>query len=468
MRRTKIVSTIGPASNSPEMLEKLALAGVNVFRLNFSHGSHESHLKVIQSIRALEKKLEKKFPIILDTKGPDIRTADVKEKIILQKGDTLTFTIEDVSYEETGKNKVSYKEFVNDVAVGDPVVLDSGLIEAKVVKKTKTDVVCEMLNEGTIGSRRHINLPGKNVSLPSITEQDWKDIEFGVEHGLEFCAMSFVRTASDIEELRSFLKKKNSPMKIIPKIECLLAVQNLSEIMAVSDGAMVARGDLGVEVPFAEVPKIQYHIIEEARENQIPVIVATEMLDSMITTPMPTRAEVADVANAVWQRTDATMLSGETASGEFPVRSVEAMADIAVTTEEDCLVEKPIRNLIACDDRTALAKMASKLTEEKDDIAAVLVVSSSGKTAQSVSIFRPKFPLFAFSNDETVVRQMQLLWGVVPYQIEFFPRQPEETVKEAQKVLLEKHPEYKGKKVALVSGVLVDHHFSLTIQLRVL
>ena len=257
-------------------------------------------------------------------------------------------------------------------------------------------------------------------------------------------------------------------MKIIPKIECLLAVKNLSEIMAVSDGAMVARGDLGVEIPFAEVPRVQYKIIEEARENQIPVIVATEMLDSMIQTPMPTRAEVADVSNSVWQRTDATMLSGETASGAFPVRSVEAMNDIALLTEKDCLAEKPIRDLVARDDRTALAKITSKLTEEKDDIAAVLIISESGKTAQSVSIFRPRFPLFAFSNNETVVRQMQLLWGVTPYQIDFFPNHPEKTVKEARKTLLKKYPEFKGKKVALVSGVLVDHHFSLTIQLRVL
>ncbi len=467
MRRTKIVSTLGPASHTLDVIEKLAHDGVNVFRLNFSHGCHKEHGHRIEQIRRLEEKTGKKYPIILDTKGPDIRTEDVDEKIIVQKGDTFTWTVNPENvFKKTGKNKVSHLGFVNDVEIGDIVVVDSGAFTMKVLSKTKTDVICQVNGDGKIGSRRHLNLPGKKISQPTITEKDWEDIEFGVKHNIDFCALSFASSAADIEELRVYLKKKKSGMKIIPKIENVIAVQNLEEIIAAADGVMVARGDLGVEIPFENVPRVQYDCIQIAARHRKMTIVATEMLDSMIDTPTPTRAEVADVANAVFQRSDATMLSGETANGDFPQESVIAMAKIAEESERHMLKTKSLRKLPINTVRETIAHTVAQMPGELLDVAGIVVLTHSGQTAICVAEFRPEVPIFAFTNSEQTCRQLGLLWGTEAAEIKFYDKHPERSVQSALKKLREAHPEFIGKSVIVNSGVLVEGEFCLTVQIR--
>ena len=440
-QRTKIVATIGPSTNSPEIMKKIIKSGVDVFRLNFSHGTYESYDKMIDNIKKIRKELKVPLPIILDTKGPEIRTADTDKKLTLKKGDEITFTISDDG--NPAKNRVSYDGLVDDTEVGEIIMIDSGLMSAEVIKKTNTDVICKMITGGIIGSRRHLNLPGKDVSLPSITEKDWTDLEFGLKHDLDFCAMSFVRRASDITELKNWLEKNGSKMKIIAKIENKLAVDNLEEIIAEADGVMVARGDLGVELPYYKVPQIQAKIIYLAAKYQKSVIVATEMLDSMITTPYPTRAEVSDVSTAVFQRADATMLSGETAGGKYPAKSVEVMAEILREAGENVLEKKHFRDLPVNNDYEAMAKTVAEFTYNKSDIEAVLVITKSGKTAESVASFRPRMKICAFTDSEQVARQMNLLWGVEPCKIDFDNKNPEQTVRNAIKKLSEKHPNLK-------------------------
>jgi pyruvate kinase len=467
MRRTKIVCTLGPSSHTIEAIERLAHAGANVFRLNFSHGDLEEHGHRIEQIRRIEEKSGKKYPIILDTKGPDIRTEDVEQKIEVKKGDTFTWTTASQNvYAKTGKNQVSHPGFVNDVEVGDIVVVDSGAFTMKVLEKTKTDVICHVNGDGIIGSRRHLNLPGKKISLPTITEKDWKDIEFGVKHNLDFCALSFSSSAADIYELRAYLDKKKSKMKIIPKIENVIAVQNLEEIIAAADGVMVARGDLGVEIPFENVPKVQHDCINLAAKHRKMTIVATEMLDSMIDTPMPTRAEVADVANAAFQRSDATMLSGETANGDFPQESVLAMSKILAESEKNMFELKSLRDLSVNTTQEAMSHMVAQMADDVLDIGGIIILTASGQTAISVAEFRPKAPIFAFTNHESTCRQLQLLWGTESHHISFSAKDPENSVQSALKKLRVEHPELLGKRFIVNSSVLVDGEFCLTAQIR--
>ncbi len=463
-QRTKIVATIGPATNSPKMMEAILQAGVDVFRLNFSHGDYDSYEKMITDIKKVREKMGIPLPIILDTKGPEIRTADLKTPLEVKPGDEIVFTISDEKI--AGKNRVSYDGLVKDTEIGEKIMIDSGLMSAEVVWKTETDVICKMITGGTIGSRRHINLPGKDISLPSITDKDWADLKFGLKHDLDFCAMSFVRRASDIQELRKFLRENNSQMKIIAKIENKLAVDNLEEIIAEADGVMVARGDLGVELPYYKVPEIQARIIRLSAKYQKPVIVATEMLDSMIETPYPTRAEVADVSTAVFQRTDATMLSGETAGGKYPAKSVEVMAQILREAGENVLKKKNFRDLEVESDHQAMAKAVAEFTYNNSDIEAVVVITKSGRTAESVASYRPRLKIFAFSDNEQVVRQMNLLWGVHPDFTEFNEQNPEQTVRRAIDKLLEKNPNLKNKKIILLSSTLVKDRFVINLQLR--
>ncbi len=463
-RRTKIVATIGPACDSPKMLKKLLQEGVDVFRLNFSHGNYEYYDKVIKDIQKIREELNLPIPIILDTKGPEIRTADIDKKIIVKPGDEIIFTISDEK--NPAKNRVSYDGLVKDTEIGEKIMLDSGLMSCEVVRKTETDVVCRMITGGEIGSRRHINLPGKDISLPSITEKDWADLEFGLKYNLDFCAMSFVRRASDIQELKDWLRKNNSKMRIIAKIENKLAVENLEEIIAESDGVMVARGDLGVELPYYKVPQVQSQIISLAAKYQKPVIVATEMLDSMITTPYPTRAEVSDVSTAVFQRADATMLSGETASGKYPAKSVQVMEEILQEAGKNILAKKKFRDIEVSTSREAMAKTVAEFTYNKSDIEAVIVITKSGKTAESVANFRPRLKIFAFTDDRQVARQMNLIWGVQPDLVKFHSDNPEKTVHLAIEKLLKKFPKIKNKKIVLLSSTLVEKEFVINLQIR--
>ncbi|MBT3349607.1 pyruvate kinase [bacterium] len=465
MRQTKIVATLGPVSDSLENLEKLVDAGANVFRLNFSHGTHESHGRVIDRIRKISKKLGREFPIILDTKGPEIRTADLKKPIVWKKNSKIILTVEHAPYEKSGKIQINYDAFVSDVLVGDKIIVDNGSMELEVLEKKESDVICKVLSGGTLGSRRHLNLPGKNVSLDSITKKDWVDIEFGVKKKVDFIALSFVRSAVDVESVKNFLKKKKSQIDVMAKIETAEAVRNLEEIISASHEVMVARGDLGVEIPFFKVPQTQRDIVRLCAKYQKSVIVATHMLESMIDHPIPTRAEISDVAAAAFQRADATMLSGETAIGKFPFKSVRAMGEIAHETEKNFMQSREIRDLQAFSDRGGLSKIVAQLPEELADIAAILVVSGSGSTARLVSSFRPRVPIFSFTNCVHSQRKMQLLWGVDAMHIRF-SNQPEKTVDAARKALLKKYPDFVGEKIVLISGFLVGKGFCPTVQIR--
>lgn len=468
MKHTKIVSTLGPSSHTIAVIEKLAHAGANVFRLNFSHGDFEEHGHRIEQIRKLEKKMGKRFPIVLDTKGPDIRTEAIEGKITVKKGDTFTWTVSDSSgWAKNQKNRVSHDGFAKDVKVGDTVVVDSGALTMTVTKKTKTDVVCKVNEPGTFGGRKHINLPGKKLSMPTITPKDWADIDFGIKNDLDFCALSFCSSAADVHELRDYLKKKKSGMQIIPKIENVVALENLEEIIEAADGVMVARGDLGVEIPFAHVPQAQYEIIQFAAKHRKTVIVATEMLDSMIEKPTPTRAEVADVSNAVFQRTDATMLSGETAQGDYPKKAVAAMADIATETEAHVIPQKPLRRgLPITNAHGAMAKTVAQMAADLDDIVGIVAITASGRTAINVAAHRPRVPIYAFTNSVQTCRQLQLAWGVEPDEIKFYSKTPEKTVRSALNQLLKKYPKWKGRRVIVHSGVLIGKEFCLTTQVR--
>lgn len=465
MRRTKIVATLGPASNSYEMIDALSQAGVDIFRLNFSHGTHESQGELIKKIKRLNQKSPKSHAILLDTKGPEIRSGDIKSPINVKPGDRLIFSPNPGDYEVTGKIGVNYDEFVVDVEVCEKVLLDSGVIGLTVLEKTDTDVICEVLDEGVITSRRHINIPGKDVSLESITDKDWSDIKFGVEMGVDIIALSFVRKSDEIHELKNFLKEQNAKIEVMAKIESFEATKHLGSICEAADGIMVARGDLGAEVPFQQVPKLQREIVQTASKYGKPVIVATHMLESMIENPVPTRAEVSDVSTAVWQRADATMLSGETANGEYPIKSVEAMSNVAQTTESEFLETRPLKDLVTLTDRGVFAKTGCQMAQSQKEIAAIVVITRSGETARRVARFRPRVPIFAFTNEPGTRRRLGLNWGTEGFRIEFSST-PQTTIMRAREAFVKKYPEWKGKKYVLISDFLVKEEFVPTLQIR--
>ena len=333
MRQTKIICTIGPATDSIDMLEKLANAGMNVARLNMSHGHHESHAKIIQSIHQLNKKLNHPIAILLDTQGPEIRTGDMVNDLHLEEGDTISIVARGAEDVESSSIHINYDDLINDVDVGDTITVDNGLINLEVLNKQERVLQVKVIDGGLLKSKRHVNLPGIRVNLPAITDKDRRDIAFGMEQGVDFIALSFVRQADDIHELRELLGDKAEQIKVIAKLEDQEAITNMVDIIAVADGIMVARGDLGVEVPLEVLPRIQRRIIRTCAQMGTRVIVATHMLESMIENPIPTRAEVTDVANAVYEEADAIMLSGETTVGKYPVKCVEILDRIARSTE---------------------------------------------------------------------------------------------------------------------------------------
>ncbi len=417
MRRTKIVCTIGPASESKEKLSQLMDAGMNVARLNFSHGDFEEHGGRVKRIRELSKEKGKAVAILLDTKGPEIRTGMLKndEKVTLEKGQEFILTTEDIEGDNT-KTSVTYNALPSDMEAGNIILIDDGLIGLKVKETTATEVICEVVNGGKLGSRKGVNLPGVSVNLPAITKKDIADIEFGIKQGVDFIAASFVRKASDVLEIKKILEEHNSDIQIIPKIENQEGVDNLNEILEIADGLMVARGDLGVEIPPENVPAVQKMMIKKCNKAGKPVITATQMLDSMIRNPRPTRAEASDVANAIYDGTDATMLSGETAMGDYPVESVETMARIAVETEKqlryDQLMDREgleVRNTITDSISYATCKSAYEL-----DAAAIITSTQSGYTAKMVSKYRPFTPIIAVTPNEKSFNRLVLSWGVKP------------------------------------------------------
>ncbi len=470
MRFTKIVATIGPVTSSVEKIEQLAKAGVNVCRLNFSHGSYEVHGQTMENIKTVNKK-GYSLAIMLDTKGPEIRTGDVTQAIVIKRGDRVIFTSKATGKEKLTTITVDYPKFAEDVKNARCILIDNGSIEFSVESIEKGGIViAKALEDGKIGSRRHVNLPGADVSLPSFTPKDWADISFGVKHGVDFYATSFVRTGKDIRTLKAFLLKHKSDGEIIAKIETPQAVDNIDAIIDAADGVMVARGDLGAEVPFEDVPKIQEMIVAKCRLNGKPVIVATHMLESMILSPMPTRAEVTDIAFAAMLQTDSTMLSGETTTGLYPFKAVSAMDRVLKVSERiehgdmaSSMLRKTeniANNMPRQEQAVAASVLATKL---KADI--ILVISKHGHTAMAVSNCRPLVPIHAFVETESRQRKLMLVWGITPHTIRFSEK-PEDTLDRALAFLDKNKLVKKGQRVVVVSDIRTGMTPVMTIQIR--
>jgi pyruvate kinase len=433
MRRTKIVATIGPASRSPEMLERLIQAGVNVFRLNFSHGTHEEHFEVIRAARDIAARLHRPVALLQDLSGPKIRTGKVAGNgVELVKGARLAITT-DTSIEGAAELiSTTYEPLPRDVKAGDPILLDDGNLELRVVGVSGGRVLCEVVDGGTLRSHKGMNLPGVALSTPALTEKDRRDLQFGVQHQVDYVAMSFVRRAEDVLEAKALIRSMGEAIPVIAKIEKPEAVDNLESILAATDGVMVARGDLGVELGTEDVPIVQKRIIAMANVAGKVVITATQMLESMIENPRPTRAEASDVANAILDGTDAVMLSGESAVGKFPVETVETMARIADYTEEHGMGSiRPRRADARRGDQPqaapagpgtpitrSLTRVAASVAEELG-CKLILAFTESGITARLVAGHRPRMPVVAVTHDDRVYRRLALWWGVVPLKSEF-------------------------------------------------
>lgn len=433
-RKTRIIATIGPSSEKFEQLRDLAVAGVNVFRLNFSHATHAWAGEMMNHIRRLEQELGRPIGVMMDTQGPSIRTGELANPLALAPGEIFTFTVRGEKAEESASVDVNYEKLVDDISVGDIVLVDNGVIRMKVLEKQQNKIRCEILTKGTLGSRRHINLPGVKVSLPSITDKDYEDVKWGVAHGVDYVALSFVRSREDIEQLRGFLRSHKSTIRIVAKIEDQQAVQNLDGILAATDAVMVARGDLGIELPFEELPIIQRKIVKTCIRLGKPVIVATHLLESMHQNPMPTRAEVTDVANAVYEQADALMLSGETSVGCYPVKCVETL-DIISRRVERSGGANFSEHAEFVNDRQRLVASAINLANELK-AGGIVIFTHGGSTAQITSWLRPRLShIYAFTSTETIWRQMCLYWGVRAFRMDLHNEDPEATMLAAMKTL---------------------------------
>ena len=422
MRKTKIVATLGPATNEVDMIKKLIEAGLNAARFNFSHGSYEEHGQRMDNFNKAREEMHAYVPMILDTKGPEIRTGDFADGAInVEAGQKFTITTDDILGDET-KVSVTYKDITKDVNIGSTILIDDGLIELKVNEINGSNIHCTVMNGGEIGSKKGVNVPDVHINLPALTQKDIDDIKFGIKKGVDYIAASFIRSASDVLEIRRVLEENGgSDIKIISKIESRDGVDNIDEILEVSDGVMVARGDLGVEIPFEEVPIIQKMLIKKCREKSKTVITATQMLDSMTKNPRPTRAEVSDVANAIYDRTDAVMLSGESAKGKYPVETIMAMDKIAREVESSFDYIKKfdeagtvrlsnIANAVSHSACTTAHDLGAKL---------IAVVSMSGRAARMVAKYRPACPILACTPNERTLRQMNLIWGAIPMPVTY-------------------------------------------------
>lgn len=414
MKKTKVVCTLGPGCQDKEMLVNMIKSGMNVARLNFSHGSHPEHKQRIDMIKEIREELKLPIAILLDTKGPEIRTRKFdKEEIYLEEGNEFTLTVRDIVGNET-ISSVTYAGLAEDVKPQDRILIDDGLIELKVLEIKGTDILCRVMNSGVVKNNKGINLPGVKINLPAITAKDKEDIIFGIQNDIDFIAASFVRKMSDVLEIKKILEEyKAEDIGIIAKIENQEGVDNVYDIINIADGVMVARGDLGVEIPPEEIPIIQKIIIKECNTQGKPVITATQMLDSMMRNPRPTRAEVTDVANAIFDGTDAVMLSGETAAGKYPLESVQTMVNIAQKAEDALdyaaiLREKGVRKGKSITDAISHATCTSA---HELGAAAILTATSSGYTSMMVSKFRPKAPIIASTTSTKVARKMSLVWG---------------------------------------------------------
>ena len=416
MRKTKIICTLGPSTDKDGVLRELVANGMNVARFNFSHGSHEEHKGRLDNLKAIRAELGKPVAALLDTKGPEIRLKEFKNGVeMLEAGQTFTLTTREV---EGTKEicSITYKDLPQDVHEGGTIMLDDGLIKLRVTNVTDTDITCEVLNSGKIKTKKGVNVPGVHLSMPYLSQRDRDDIIFGVQQGFDFIAASFVRTAQDVYDIRNLLNEYDSNIRIIAKIENREGVNNIDSILAAADAVMVARGDLGVEIDFTELPGIQKSVIDRSFSFGKPIVTATQMLDSMMVNPRPTRAEISDVANAIYDGTSAIMLSGETAAGAYPVEALKTMSAIAERTENEVhyrdnrLVDAG-NGQISVSDATA---HAACLTAKDVNASAIVTVSESGNTARLLSKYRPAQPIIACVMNEQVQRQLAISWGITP------------------------------------------------------
>ncbi|HEY3233263.1 MAG TPA: pyruvate kinase [Polyangiaceae bacterium] len=464
-RHTKIVCTLGPASKDTECIQAMALAGMNVARLNMSHGTHESHLDLIEKIKGLNHKLNHPIAIMVDLQGPEIRTGEVPDNLHLQVGEQLWLTVSPMEDPELKSVLVNYHDLATDLSIGDRVTVDNGLINLEVLETRDRQLRCRVLHGGLLGSRRHVNLPGIRVNLPSITDKDRKDIAFAVEHKVEFIALSFVRGAEDVLEARQLIGTGPEQALIWAKIENQEGVSNFDAILEAADGIMVARGDLGVEVDIRELPVIQRRVVRACALAGKPVIVATHLLESMINNPLPTRAEVTDVANAVYEQADALMLSGETGAGKHPVRCVQVLEDIARRIEKEPSLAFHL-NRQPQGSREELARSACRLADSLGAYA-IVVITHRGRLAQLVASFRPtRAIIYAFTDLREVQRKLWMLRSVVPMETEL-SRDPETTVRDALARLRQRNRLLAGDPVVVITDVVAGSERITSIQVRI-
>ena len=464
MRKTKIICTLGPATEKTETIRGLLEAGANVFRLNMSHAKHEWVRELVPRVRQIAADMECAVAILLDTQGPAIRTGELKSNLKLKPGDILEFTVRGAKNEEKYSVDVNYEGLVNDISVGDTVLVDNGVMRLLVLGKKRNRIRCKVLTPGVLGSRRHINLPGVHVNLPPLTEKDLKDIALGVELKVDFVALSFARKKSDLQELRRVLKKARSGARIVAKIEDQSAVRQIHEMIDEADVVMIARGDLGIECPMEELPIIQRKIVKSCLRMGKPVIVATHMLESMIENPVPTRAEVTDVANAVYEQADALMLSGETSTGRYPVECVKVFDRVARRIErsggagyaQDAILDDNREK--TCASAVVLANSLSR--------AKLVVFTHHGTMARYVSNLRPEnAPIFAFTPSEEILRQIVISWGVQPILLNF-EANPHDTIEAAIKYLHQKKLTEPGDNLVILTDMLGGRDKVDCVQLR--
>jgi pyruvate kinase len=464
MRKTKIICTLGPATESAEILERLVEAGADVFRLNMSHAEHKWVREIVPRIRQIAQSVSRPVGILLDTQGPAIRTGDLATDLKLNPGDIIEFTVRGAKSEEKYSVDVNYEGLVNDINVGDTVLVDNGMIRLEVLEKKKNRIRCRVLTPGTLGSRRHINLPGVRVNLPPLTEKDLADVALGAELGVDLVALSFVREASDVRELRQVLQSKKSKALIVAKIEDQSAVHSIDEIIRAADAIMVARGDLGIECPMEELPIIQRRIVKMSIRLGKPVVVATHMLESMITNPLPTRAEITDVANAVFEQADAIMLSGETSVGRYPVECVQILNRVALRIERSggagygsgAKLEDNRQKTVA-----AAVVLANSLRRAK-----IIVFTRHGTMGRNVSNLRPEHAsIFAFTPSEEVRRQLAISWGIFAVRLDFTD-DPNATIEAAKNYLHDEKLTSPGDQLVILSDVRAGRKLVDCVQLR--
>jgi len=470
-RRTKIIVTLGPATESEEMLEKLIRAGTDIVRLNMAHAKHDWTRGIIRRIRAVSTKVGREVAIMMDIKGPEIRTGDVSAPIELKVGEIFDFTVRPGLSAERGGGAeeirsvdVNYQDLVNDIKVGDTVLVDNGLLRLEVLEKDAARIRCRVLIPGELKSRRHINLPGVKVNLPSFTEKDRGDSIVGLEEGIDFLALSFVRQAKDIELLRAFLAERKSRVRIIAKIEDQSAIENLGEIVDACDGLMVARGDLGIECPFEELPVIQRRAVRTCLSRGRPVIVATHMLESMISQPVPTRAEITDVANAVFELADCVMLSGETTIGKYPLECVQMLDTISRRIELEADDEWTAPAVFTGERMKVLHSavvLANELPRSK-----LVTFTRHGFMAQGLALLRPSHaPILAFTPSVDVLRHLRLLRAVEPYLMRL-DSDPNETIEHALTILRREGRIAPGDKIVVATDIVAQDRLVDSVQLR--